>query len=105
MWQSIINWVTDANAVVNGIVWGWPVIILILGTGLLLSIRTGFLQVCRFGNSMNTTIVPVIRSLGKKSGASPARSVQATLSASLRPFSPAVPAQSSGCGFRRSSAW
>ena len=70
MWQSIINWVTDANAVVNGIVWGWPVIILILGTGLLLSIRTGFLQVCRFGNSMNTTIVPVIRSLGKKSGAS-----------------------------------
>ena len=70
MWQSIINWVTDANAVVNGTVWGWPVIILILGTGLLLSIRTGFLQVCRFGNSMNTTVVPVIRSLGKKSGAS-----------------------------------
>ena len=70
MWQSIINWVTDVNGTVNSIVWGWPVIILILGTGLLLSIRTGFLQVRKFGNSMNTTIVPTIRSIGQKKKAS-----------------------------------
>lgn len=64
--QSILDWVTKVNGAVNAVVWGWPVIILILGTGLLLSIRTGFLQVRKFGNSLNTTIIPTVRSIGKK---------------------------------------
>ena len=66
MWNSVIEAVTAANDWLNGIVWGWPVIILILGTGLLLSIRTGFLQVSHFGESLGTTIVPTIKSIGKK---------------------------------------
>lgn len=66
MWQAIIEWITKVNGAINSVVWGWPVIILILGTGLLLSIRTGFLQVRKFGNSLGTTIIPTIRSIGKK---------------------------------------
>lgn len=66
MWQSILNGITNITQAVNDVVWGWPVILLILGTGLLLSIRTGFLQVRKFGNSMNTTIIPTIRSIGRK---------------------------------------
>ncbi len=66
MWQSLIDKVTDINGVINGVVWGWPVIILILGTGILLSLRTGFLQVRRFGDSMKTTIIPTLKSLGAK---------------------------------------
>ena len=51
MWQSLIDKIAEFNAAINGVVWGWPVIILILGTGLLLSLRTGFLQVRRFGEN------------------------------------------------------
>ncbi len=64
--DAFIQAVTKVNAVINDIVWGWPVIILILGTGLLLSIRTRFLQVRKFGNSWATTIIPTIKSIGKK---------------------------------------
>ncbi len=66
MWENIISAVEKFNSVLNSYVWGWPTIILILGTGLLLSIRTRFLQVRKFGESLNTTIVPTIKSIGKK---------------------------------------
>ena len=66
MWEEFIKGVESVNDTLNGIVWGWPVIILILGTGLLLTIRTHCLQVRHFGESLNTTIVPTIKSLGKK---------------------------------------
>lgn len=66
MWDSFLKAVEEINAVINSYVWGWPTIILILGTGLLLTIRTKFLQVRKFGESLNTTIVPTIKSVGKK---------------------------------------
>ena len=69
--DAFIQTVTKVNDVINGIVWGWPVIILILGTGLLLSIRTRFLQVRKFGNSWASTIIPTIKSIGKKQEAKP----------------------------------
>ena len=66
MWESFLSAVEKGNSVLNSYVWGWPTIILILGTGLLLTIRTRCLQVRKFGESLNTTIVPTIKSLGKK---------------------------------------
>ena len=66
MWESFLKTVEDVNSFLNGIVWGWPVIILILGTGILLTIRTKFLQVRKFGDSLNSTIVPAVKSIGKK---------------------------------------
>ncbi len=65
MWDSFLSAVENVNNFINGIVWGWPVIILILGTGILLSVRTGFLQIRHFGDSLNTTIIPAIKSLGR----------------------------------------
>ena len=65
MWDSFISTVEKANDFVNGIVWGWPVIILILGTGILLTVRTRFLQIFHFGDSLKATIIPAIKSLGK----------------------------------------
>ena len=64
--DAFIQTVTKVNDVINGIVWGWPVIILILGTGLLLSIRTRFWQVRKFGNAWAETIIPTVKSIGKK---------------------------------------
>jgi len=40
----MLNWITTANDFVNGIVWGPPFMILLVGTGLYLSIRLGFIQ-------------------------------------------------------------
>ncbi len=65
MWNSIIETIASVNDKVNGFVWGWPMIIMILGTGLLLTIRLRALQVRKFGESVNTTIVPAIKDIGK----------------------------------------
>ncbi len=66
MFNGFISAVEKVNDAVNGIVWGWPVIILILGTGILLTVRTKFLQITHFKESLNTTIIPTLKSLGKK---------------------------------------
>ena len=66
MWDKIINVITKANDWLNGIVWGWPMIILILGTGIYLTIRTRALQVRRFGTSWGETIIPTVKSIGKR---------------------------------------
>lgn len=66
MWETVIGVVKTANDRLNSIVWGWPTIILILGTGILLTIRTKAMQVRKLGESMSTTIVPTVKSMGKK---------------------------------------
>ena len=38
MWESFLSAVEKGNSVLNSYVWGWPTIILILGTGLLLTV-------------------------------------------------------------------
>lgn len=65
MWNSIIETITKVNNVINGVVWGWPMIIMILGTGLLVTLRLRVLQVRKFGESISTTIVPAVKSIGK----------------------------------------
>ncbi len=44
------------NDYINGIVWGWPTMILLVGTGLFLSIRLGFPQFSRFGLMMRENL-------------------------------------------------
>ena len=66
MWDNILSAVERVNNTLNGIVWGWPVIILILGTGIYLTVRTKGLQITHFKESLNTTIIPTLKGLGKK---------------------------------------
>ncbi len=68
MWNTIIEGITKANDFVNNIVWGWPTIILILATGLLFTIRLKGMQVRKLPESINATIVPVIKDFKKKKG-------------------------------------
>jgi alanine or glycine:cation symporter, AGCS family len=44
------------NSWLNGIVWGPPMLILIVGTGVYLTVRTNFLQVGKFGYAMKETL-------------------------------------------------
>ena len=66
VWDTIVNGVEKVNGWVNEVVWGWPMIILILGVGIFLTIMTKFLQVRKFGTSIGETIVPTMKSIGKK---------------------------------------
>ena len=44
------------NSAVNGFVWGVPAMVCIIGVGLLLSIRTRFIQFRKFGYTFNVTL-------------------------------------------------
>ena len=44
------------NDTINGFVWGPVMLVLLVGTGLYLSIATGFLQFRKFGYAMKNTI-------------------------------------------------
>ena len=58
--------VESVNSAINSVVWGLPMIVMILGTGILLTIRTKALQVRKFGTSWGETIIPTVKSIGKK---------------------------------------
>lgn len=44
------------NGAINNFVWGVPAMVLIMGVGLWLSCRTGFIQIRKFGASMKATV-------------------------------------------------
>lgn len=50
----------------SNILWGIPMIVAILGVGIYMTVRTKAVQVRKFGNSMSSTLVPTIKSIGKK---------------------------------------
>ncbi len=67
--EAFFNALTTAvNFVNDNILWGIPMILIILGAGIFMTIRTRFLQVRRFGVSVSTTIVPTVKEMvhGKK---------------------------------------
>ena len=52
----MLELITQINDVLNGFIWGVPAMTCIIGVGLYLAIRTGFLQLRKFGYAMKCTI-------------------------------------------------
>ena len=52
----MLEFITKINASVNSFVWGVPAMICIIGVGLYLSLRTGFIQFRKFGYSFKVTV-------------------------------------------------
>ena len=50
------QFVIDLNTIVNAYVWGWPMMVLLVGTGILLTILTGFAQVRYFWTAMREVL-------------------------------------------------
>lgn len=76
--------IKDINSVVNNIVWGVPAMVCILGVGLLLSIRTGFLQFRKFPDAMRKTIGKMFHKKEAAKGAmTPFQAVCTALSATI----------------------
>ena len=57
MYELIYN----INDFLNGLIWGVPAIVCIIGVGLYLSFRTGFIQVRKFGYAIRTTVGRIFR--------------------------------------------
>lgn len=64
MLESIIK----INQAVNGFIWGIPAMICIIGVGLLLSVRTRFIQVRKFGAALKNTIGKIFDKTQAKDG-------------------------------------
>ncbi len=76
--------IENVNAAVNNFVWGIPAIICIIGVGLYLSIRTGFIQIRKFPLAMKQTIGKVFEKKEAKHGAmTPFQAVCTALSATV----------------------
>ena len=52
----MLDFITNVNKAVNNFVWGVPAMILIIGVGLYLTLRTHCIQIRGFGTSMRETI-------------------------------------------------
>ncbi|WP_027109149.1 alanine/glycine:cation symporter family protein [Lacticigenium naphthae] len=49
----------EINEMINGFVWGWPLLFLILGTGIYLTIKTNFVSFTKFGYTMKQTLFKI----------------------------------------------
>ena len=57
----VLEAIASINQAVNNFVWGIPAMVCIIGVGLLLSVRTGFLQIRKFPYAIKTTIGRMFR--------------------------------------------
>ena len=78
--------IESINNVVNNFIWGVPAMICIVGVGLLLSIRTGFLQIRKFPYAMKVTIGRMLKKREASDGAlTPFQAVCTALAATVGP--------------------
>lgn len=64
----MLHTIETINAAVNNFVWGIPTMVCILGVGLYLSIRTGFIQFRKLGYSMKATLEKLFTQKDAKDG-------------------------------------
>ena len=76
--------IASINDIVNGLVWGVPAMVCILGVGLWLSIRTHFVQIRRFGHALRVTVGRMFRKGEASDGAlTPFQAVCTALAATV----------------------
>ena len=69
MGRIMLETIAAVNQAVNNFVWGVPAMVCIIGVGLLLSVRTGFLQIRKFPYVIKTTIGRMFRKKDASDGA------------------------------------
>lgn len=57
----MLQTIESINNVVNNFIWGVPAMICIIGVGLYLSLRTGFVQIRKFPYALKTTLEEFLR--------------------------------------------
>ena len=64
--EKLLDIITKVNGAVNSFAWGPIMLLLLVGSGVYLSIRTGFIQVGKFGYIMKNTVGSLFRKGDKK---------------------------------------
>ncbi|ABW19277.1 alanine/glycine:cation symporter family protein [Alkaliphilus oremlandii] len=54
---ALLNTIGEINGIINDFVWGPYMLVLVVGTGLLFTFRSGFFQIRKFGYTMKNTVV------------------------------------------------
>ena len=65
----MLSVIEKVNDVVNNFIWGVPAMICIIGVGLLLSFRTGFIQIRKFPYAMKVTLGRMLKKREASDGA------------------------------------
>jgi AGCS family alanine or glycine:cation symporter len=80
----VLELISEINSAVNGFIWGVPAMVAILGVGLILSIRTHFIQIRKFGYAMKVTFGRMFRKRDAQEGAlTPFQAVCTALAATI----------------------
>lgn len=80
----MVQAITNVNSAINSVVWGLPMMALILGVGIYLSVRTGFVQFRHFGYIMKNTAGKAFEKTETKAGSvSPFKAMCTALAASI----------------------
>ena len=76
--------ISSINNVLNGFIWGVPAMVCIIGVGLYLSIRTGFIQIRKFPYALKNTIGKIFdRSSAQEGSITPFQAVCTALAATI----------------------
>lgn len=59
--NALLDLVERVNSAINGFVWGLPMLVLLVGTGILMTCLTGLFQVTHIGHWMHNTIGGIFR--------------------------------------------
>lgn len=83
--KNVAEKIGDINNKINGVVWGWPAMILILGAGILLTCRNKAVQLSHFGYAMKNTIGKITEKneVKDKGAVSPIQAVCTALAATV----------------------
>ena len=71
------------NSTLNGYVWGWPMIVLLMGTGLLLTFLTGAVQFRRLGFALREVLGKITQRGGGKGDVRPFQAVATALASTV----------------------
>jgi amino acid carrier protein len=81
---NMIETISKINSTVNGFIWGVPAMIALMGVGIYLSVRTGFLQLIKFRYIMKTTVGRIFKKRDIADGAlSPFQAATTALAATV----------------------
>lgn len=80
----MVELIREIDSVINNVVWGVPMLVLMIGVGLLLSIRTGFVQFRKFNYAIKNTIGKIFHKHDVKKGeVSPFQAMTTALAATV----------------------
>ncbi len=80
----MIEWIASVNGAVNNFIWGVPAITCIVGVGLLLTFRTGCIQVRKFREAMHATLGKIFeRKAAQEGSISPFQAVCTALAGTV----------------------